>query len=187
MSLRDRTRQIKIEIIGVELLEDYDLALYPLSVKEFADRLGIHLSPYHFLTEEARRLAPLASRDAFAAYDSSFTSCHVAYDGGAYRQRSRFSCFHEIGHIVLEHDPKDPMKEDEADYFAGYLLTPHPLVRACKTPQEVERRFGVSGNCAGFAWDQMQRRWAEQAPLRPHEKWLLKNVAWRGGDPIDCA
>lgn len=109
-----------------------------------------------------------------------WTRIVVADMNGTYYCRSRFSGGHEVGHIVLEHNENTPDREREADYFSGYLLSPHPLVLRHRF-EDVADTFGVSGPCAHFAWDQAQTRKREGGPWRPHEQWLLDNVVWKGG------
>lgn len=102
---------------------------------------------------------------------------------GAHFYRSRFSGGHETGHIWLEHEEDAPGRESEADYFAGYLLAPHPLIISMgnQNSAEVSERFGISRDCATLAIRQANIRKREGGPWRPYEKWLLENAQWRGG------
>lgn len=178
-----RERQIEIENVVVELLEDYGITNYPISIQTLARKLGIELLPYSQIEESALRVARLASEDAFSTSSVNYFFTTIAFeDRGSYFYRTRFSGAHEIGHIVLEHkDGNNRIAEEEADYFAGYLLAPHPLILAANNKHHVADRFGVSGSCASFACDQAILRSREGQLWRPHEKWLLDNITWEGG------
>ena len=74
---------------------------------------------------------------------------------------------------MLEHPRSGDTREEEADYFGGYLLVPHPLIIQMGTSVSVSRvseMFGVSHPCASFAIDQARARKREGGPWRPHEQ-----------------
>ncbi len=164
------------------MLEDYDLASYPISIQRVTTALGIELVPYSSLNDESD-LAISASDDAFNITNRDFTLAKLAFNDtrGSFFARARFSGGHEIGHIHLEHRENTPDREDEANYYSGYLLAPHPLVLATPKGCSVADRFGVSQACADIARHQAELRQREGGPWRPFEKWLLKNARWRGG------
>ena len=177
-----RARQIEIEIEVVTLLQELGINRYPMSVQDLAEGLGIELVKYSSLSVEERALAKAASDDAFHVRTANFYETRIVLDDrGAYYFRSRFSGAHEIGHIWLEHREGTADREAEADYFAGYLLVPHPLVLTASAGESVSDLFGVSGQCADYAQDQARVRLREGASVRPHERWLLDNVVWEGG------
>lgn len=177
-----RARQIEIEIEAVTLLQDLGINRYPMSIQNLAEGLGIELVKYSSLSKEERALAKAASDDAFHVRTANFYETRIVLDDrGAYYFRSRFSGAHEIGHIWLEHQEGTADREAEADYFAGYILVPHPLVLSIPEGESISDLFGVSGLCANYAKDQAQSRRREGASVRPHERWLLDNVAWEGG------
>lgn len=68
--------------------------------------------------------------DAFGIHNADFTIAKIVVNDmtGSYYNRSRFPGAHEVGHIHLEHTEDTPNRETEADYYAGYLLAPHPLI-----------------------------------------------------------
>lgn len=177
-----RARQIEIETQIVEMLEDYNLAIYPISIKRVIDALDIGLVPYSSLGGE-RELALSASEDAFGIRNNDFTLAKVAVNDteGSFFTRSRFSGGHEIGHIHLEHRDNSPDREDEADYYSGYLLAPHPLILTMPSESLLAKRFGISQHCANIARRQAEARRRESGPWLPHEKWLLENARWIGG------
>lgn len=181
-----RTRQIEIEVAAVELLEEYGLNAYPISLAVVMDTLQVDLIPFSILDDDEKKLAILASQDkAFSVTSRNYMRAQVVFDDsrGSYFNRSRFSGGHETGHIWLEHEEDTPNREAEADYFSGYLLAPHPLIIAMGNPtaSEVSERFGISADCAAFAIHQANARRREGGPLRPHEKWLMENAKWKGG------
>lgn len=170
----------------VRLLEEYGLNTYPVSLGKIMDALRIDRIPYSALDDNEKVLAALASQDkAFNVTSRDYMRAQVVFDDtrGSRFYRSRFSGGHETGHIWLEHEEDTPNREADADYFSGYLLAPHPLVITMGNPSiaRVSERFGISGECAAFAIDQANARKRENAPWRPHEKWLLENIQWEGG------
>lgn len=183
-----RERQIEIEIAAVELLQDFGLTNFPVSIKQLAEALGINLVPCSSLSEDEKKLAFAASKDAFHARTDDFMDVRIVFDdaNGSYYLRSRFSGGHEVGHVVLAHREDTPDREREADYFSGYLLAPHPLVLNCPVGYSVSEVFGVSEKCAQFACDQARARKSEGGPWLPHEQWLLDNIVWKGGGLLAC-
>ncbi len=178
-----RARQIEIEVEVVEMLKDYGLASYPMSIGMVAEALGIALVPYSTLGEKERELALAASGDAFGIHNADFTVAKIAVNdtAGFNFNRSRFSGGHEVGHIHLEHTEDTPNREAEADYYAGYLLAPHPLILTMPKEASIADKFGISQSCADFAYDQAEVRRREVDPWRPHEKWLIEHATWKGG------
>lgn len=183
-----RARQIEIEKAIVELLEEYDLGTYPISIGKVSEALQVNLIPYSGLSNREKTLADLASRDkSFNITSFDYMYAQVVFDDipGSYFCRSRFSGGHEIAHIWLEHEENTPNREDEANYFSGYLLAPHPLIITTKTlnnTSEISKCFAVSRDCASFAIDQANARKCEGGFWKPHEKWLIENIKWKGGD-----
>lgn len=184
-----REREIEIETVAVDVLCDFELTHYPVSIKEIAESLGVKLVPYSSLSATDKKLAFAASDDAFHARSWDFSEASIVFDdtAGAYFNRSRFSGGHELGHILLEHREDTPNREKEADYFLGYLLAPHPLVLKCGSSCNLSEVFGISGACAAVASSQAQVRRTEGGPWRPHEKWLIENAIWKGGGLIGIA
>ena len=176
---------VEIEITLVEILQDYGLVDYPMSITKVAATLGIELIPHSSLTPHIRELAISASEDAFSYSSHDFMRTQIVFDDrGSYHNRARFSGGHELGHIILEHPNSGGIYEEEANYFGGYLLVPHPLVITMGNNVSITRvaeTFGVSRPCAKFAIDQARVRYREGGPWRPHEQWLLNNAIWRGG------
>lgn len=68
-----RARQLEIETLIVEMLEDYNLARYPISIRQVAEALKIDLIPYSELPPDENQLAVSASEDAFSVYNSDFS------------------------------------------------------------------------------------------------------------------
>lgn len=181
-----RERQVEIEVVVQELIEDYGLVQYPQSIQRVARALGVELRAYSTLGASHRELARTASDDAFNLTTPDMATATIAFEDGAGSMygRLRFSGGHELGHIALEHEEDHPDREAEADYFSGYLLAPHPLVLGTPQGISIADRFGISGSCANFAADQAHDRLLEGGPWLPHEKWLLENAIWKGGGLI---
>lgn len=182
-----RNRQIEIEIIVKELIEDYGLVQYPQSIQRVAEAMGVTLAPYSSLDASHRVIARAASDDAFSITTPDMTTAAIAFEdcAGSMHGRLRFTGGHELGHIVLEHAEDDPDREAEADYFSGYLLAPHPLVAKASQGVSIAEKFGISGSCAQFASDQAADRYREGGLWLPHESWILDHIVWEGGGLLD--
>lgn len=187
MSMPSRTREIEIETAVVELLSDFGITEYPISIKRIVETLGIDLVPYSCLQPQELALARSASNDAFHVRTPNYSQACIVLDDtcSAYHNRTRFSGAHELGHIILEHREDTPNREREADYFAGYLLAPHPLILKCNPAFNLTEVFKVSSDCALFAKDQALARKREGETWRPHEQWLINNATWKGGGLIE--
>lgn len=85
--------------------------------------------------------------------------------------RQRWTCSHEIGHIVCKHHSKSAYEkitengfiqetgnnyESEADYFAATLLAPFPLFKILniKSPIDVQNTFGLSCEASLYRYKQ---------------------------------
>ena len=93
--------------------------------------------------------------DAFGAICSGTGDIKFLTVNGKLPQgRFRFSIAHELGHILLNHEPlkhilerRKPDIERQADYFAAELLLPEPLLRgdcAAYNVPELTKRYKVS-------------------------------------------
>lgn len=84
-------------------------------------------------------------------------------------QRQRFSCAHELGHILLGHvnegdlinrepDPKDNPIEQAANVFAARLLAPACVLWAlnARTPEEIAALCDISYQAARFRAERME-------------------------------
>lgn len=178
-----RERKTEIEQDVVDVLEAFGMWEYPVSVARVAKALDIELIPYSSLKPQTRELARSISEDAFTIRTNDLTRVQLVVDDrGAYYYRSRFSGAHELGHVLLDHPDDDWPNEEEANYFGGYLLAPHPLVLLLGDDTDaIAETFGISRACASFALDQARSRRRDGRPCQPHEKKLLDNVTWKGG------
>lgn len=85
--------------------------------------------------------------------------------------RQRWTCGHEIGHVVCNHhtisayeklsensllQTTNPEYEAEADYFAATLLAPFPLFKLLniKSPIDIQNTFGLSTEASLYRYKQ---------------------------------
>lgn len=124
-------RREPIERAVVRLYEEYGVRSLPLDPFDLARNMKIDVVAYQNLTNDSSVLKTLeqTSGDGFTLFDPSRMRYRILYNSdysAASMTRRRFTIAHEIGHIWLEHSDSS-RNELEADYFAGYLLAPHPL------------------------------------------------------------
>ncbi|MBR3317986.1 MAG: ImmA/IrrE family metallo-endopeptidase [Atopobiaceae bacterium] len=161
-----------IERAAEQLMEDMGLWRYPIKVMDVLQWMGVPLTPYSSFEKQERGEIMQASPDAFLAMRGS--QSEVFYNDGICRcTRIRFSIAHEIGHIWLGHREQTPKNERSANYFAGYLLAPHPLIIAHGLWSDVATSMWLSERCAKFAHDQAKARWAEKRPFTSHERAIV--------------
>lgn len=182
----DISRRCSVEIAVADLIEDYGIVHYPLDVSALIARMGISISGYEDLPSSVRPIAESLSRDAFSTNNASFTKPRV-YVRQSVRPFSRiaFSLAHELGHIWLEHGEGGALAEEEADYFGGYLLAPHPFILINHmNPCDVVKAFALGGWSAEIACRQADERrrcgprnWAE------HERRLLDGAVLDSMEP----
>lgn len=89
--------------------------------------------------------------------------------------RQRWTCGHEIGHVVCNHhtisayeklsensllQTTNPEYESEADYFAATLLAPFPLFKLLniKSAIDIQNTFGLSAEASLYRYKQYLKR-----------------------------
>lgn len=170
---------IDIECAVVELLDDYGITQYPLNPRNIATLLGLSVIDYATLDLQAQKDFMTLSENGFLYINS------IECEGKIYVRkdnrfplRSYFSLAHEIAHWWLEHLTLDVYAEDEADYFAGYPLAPHPLIlRHQLTQEKISKYFNIGDYATKVAYDQAWRRYKLRGSDKlPHEDWILNNL-----------
>ena len=108
------------------------------------------------------------------AHDRYLILCNRSTSGNNNIGRQRWTCGHEIGHVLCKHhlilpqnklsensllSIKDKDLEAEADYFAGMLLAPFPLfkVLGVDSPTKIHNIFGLSWEASDYRYDQYLR------------------------------
>lgn len=100
--------------------------------------------------------------------------CNQSYNENNNEGRQRWTCSHEIGHIICNHhvlSAYDKLAENsllhisnkeyeaEADFFAGSLLAPFPLfdLLQIRSPIDAQKVFGLSSEAALYRFKQYLR------------------------------
>lgn len=166
-----------IEVEVVNMLQDhFGHVAYPVDIDFLISKMGIELLPYSEDHRDWKRHISLnASSDAFTLCTPDFEYASIRFNTEAYSEtRIKFSKAHELGHIYLEHlDVNDARAESEADYFAGYLLAPHPLIGHYSLESSISKTFDIGSWCADIAQRQYFDRCKMGGPLKEHEERLL--------------
>lgn len=175
-----------------DLIEDWDISIYPFSVWDLVRRMGIRTLRYSELPEQIRTGLALYWPDAITIYPHDFNPLKttIYYNDNLTRERIRFTIAHELGHLILMHpDTGDEAYEHEADLFANYLLAPAPLVlRDSKLDIEsIRNDFHVSYGCARSVRDRAEkRRDYGTKNYTEYEQRILSFCSVKGGDVFAC-
>ena len=122
----DRYEAIKNEV--AYFLEDWEIHEYPIDPFEIFEKMEVPVIPYGELSEKERQRAISESEDAYTKFEHNSVPV-VYYNEQKPYIRIRFSLIHELGHVVFWHKGCDKAKEErEANFFAGYIVAPIPLV-----------------------------------------------------------
>lgn len=105
--------------------------------------------------------------------------------------RHRFTCAHELGHLMLHHDdarPGDPRQEREADEFAAAFLTPAEQIGAILPTRIDLAELDRLGRVWGVSIDSLIRRMGElrvvsEASVRRAYQRLNSNPTLRAYEP----
>ncbi|TQF65311.1 ImmA/IrrE family metallo-endopeptidase [Rhodococcus spelaei] len=102
----------------------------------------------------------------------------------------RFTCAHEIGHLLLHHDarPGDPIQEREADEFAAAFLTPKAEIGAVLPSRLDLAELARLGRIWGVSIESLIRRMGElrlssEASVRRAYQRLNSNPNLRADEP----
>lgn len=110
---------------AVDVLIESNVCAIPIDPFEIAYRLGLSIAPYSELDDKSNRLSNVP--DGFSRWDEK-GEWIICYNDQKRRERVRFTIAHEIGHYSLGHCHIGKEEESEANFFAGYLLAPPPLI-----------------------------------------------------------
>lgn len=169
-----------IENSVYELIEDFGLTKYPLSMEKVCSKLRIALKPYSSLSDDARAIAQKLSEDIFHvggdyARMSGFT---FLYNDAKSTFRTQYNIAHEIAHVALGVIGKTPYEEKKAEYFAGYFLAPDPLVHVhCPDLEiaDIQHKFGISCDAARVAKSHVETRRRCGKPWK-HYEWAIVDI-----------
>lgn len=174
-----------IEADVYELVDDFGLTEYPLSMVRVCERLQISLKPYSSLSPQTRHIAMEYSRDAFHTGGNYGRMANIAilYNDKQIPDRIRFSVAHEIGHIIRNLQGDGSSDEGEAEYYAGYFLAPDPLVYAhCPSLEvsNIRQTFHISEQAAKVARDHVVNRIRCRKPWRRYEYGIVEICSVKG-------
>ena len=138
-------------------------------------------------------IAICESRSGCTHYDASndryLILCNQSTEYNNNIGRQRWTCSHEIGHILCGHhsitsseklseNSLYPTKKDfeaEADYFAAMLLAPFPLFKALNIYSAIDIRyvFGLSKEASEYRYEQYLR-WRRTRFITAWENDMIK-------------
>lgn len=179
-------RYREIEETIVEFLSDFGKVSYPFDIFGFLLGLGIRLVPYSSLPLKNLRALMLAYPDAVTRRPQNFDvrKMTIFYnDIGRDAERVRFTLAHELAHLVLEHPSDDEPFESEANYGAGYILAPDPIVAkfSKRDAAVIKHDFSLSDTCAHVVLRHTCNRLRCGKPAMPYEKKIIGLCDWKKG------
>ena len=159
----------KAKLLILSIIEDYEIE-YPLDIYDLAKRMGFELVPYSAF-EEHRSLLMKQSEDGFNKYHEDRKIWSIYYNEKVeLKERIKFTIAHEIGHILLQTE-----LEELANFFAGYLLAPVPLIIEYKyyTEEQIMGYFKVGYKCAHSCLNRTLSRILHNEPNTEYENTII--------------
>ena len=160
-----------VKIIIANIIEDYDIK-YPLDIYELAGKMEFEVVPYSSFGDLSELLYK-RSEDGFSMYHNKKLKWFIYYNEKIEpKERIKFTIAHEIGHILLK-------TEDEklANFFAGYLLAPVPLIIDKKfySKEKVMDFFKVGFRCAKACLNRALKRILHDEPYKEYENYIIES------------
>ena len=159
------------KIMISNLIEDYDIK-YPLDVFDLCLKLEFEVIPYSMFNNH-KELLIKQSNDGFSLYHKKEKLWSIYYNEDIEpKERIKFTIAHEIGHILLKTE-----NEQLANFFAGYLLAPVPLIieYELNTTEEVMDYFKIGFKCAEACVNRVLKRVLHKEPKTDYEKFIIES------------
>lgn len=186
-NLSSSQRYEEIRSTVADIIEDWGITVYPFSVWQLLNKMGIKVIRYSSVPEKEREELMRFYPDAFTIYPSDFaiTGITIFYNDYMDRARIRFSLAHELGHLILMHpDTNEEVYEHEADIFANYFLAPAPLVLRDSEldPDAISHDFRISYSCACSVMDRSRNRAMHGPRTETEYEYRILSLCVLGGD-----
>lgn len=138
---------MNVDIITSHVFEIYkkcNIKNFPINCISVLSEYGYKTKPYSELSPIKKTACLKLSKDACTIKDTIYYN-----DSSHHKARIRFSLMHEFGHIILQTED-----EDEADYFASYILAPRAVMYLlnCNNADDVHATFEISYTASNRAW-----------------------------------
>ncbi|MCD8110659.1 MAG: ImmA/IrrE family metallo-endopeptidase [Clostridiales bacterium] len=171
----DEYEYIKNEVIHIFV--KYKIKCIPVSGFEIASKMKITLIAYSGLSKEKLAAAMRASEDGFY-YEDNGKEYIFFNDIGRSYERQNMTILHEIAHCVLDHTGHSQHEEDEANFFAKYVIAPPVLIDkiGARSPDEICYYFNISYQAAIYAFEyycKWKRRYNRLRKYTEYEQLLL--------------
>lgn len=148
MDLIDREKIVK-KILYV--YKKCDIRTFPIDCFVLLEKYGFTVHTYSNLFKNNPRIYELC----IACSDDAYILKNIiAYNDRQISSRIRFSLMHEFAHHILKHKEETPENEEEADYFASYILAPRSIMYdiGCRNADDIHSTFEISYTASNRAW-----------------------------------
>ncbi len=161
-----------------QILIDFKISSLPVKITDLCKELGVEV-----------KLAKIDSESDGFSFMKEGSPIIVLNANCTNTSRLRFTCAHELGHIILGHvglyelvnrepSPSDNRIEHEANVFASRLLAPACVLWGCrvKSPEDIIKLCDISYAAAEYRMQRMNILYARNKFLTsPLERKVYEN------------
>lgn len=139
----------KIKLAALHVYRKCNICRFPINCFDILTHYGLTAKKYEDLPPKKKAACLELSSDSCAIGST------IYYNSQMLEHRIRFSLMHELGHILLFTN-----LEEEANFFASYILAPRIAIKytECKNETDVAKIFNLSNEASKYAFDDY-RRW----------------------------
>lgn len=164
----------EIEERVVDMFQKNNIHTVPIDPFAIAKKEGFEVIPFSKLKERLKLAVEAGEYDGMSFHYLPLGTYIICYDDSKSLSRQRFTLFHELGHIYMNHKEESALANKIANHFAAYAIAPNPLLYSyeCKNEDDIQRVFNTSFETAHYR-SEAYRKWLDISRLEPYEKRLL--------------
>ena len=165
----------EIEENVVVMFQKNNIHTVPIDPFIIAEKEGFELIPFSRLKERLKVAVKAGEYDGMSFHYLPLGTYIICYDDSKSFPRQRFTLFHELGHIYMNHKEESGLANKIANHFAAYAIAPNPLLYRyeCKNEDDIQRIFNTSLETAHYRAE-AYKKWIGISKSEPYEKRLLE-------------